>query len=107
MKVGRGAREQRRVVDLGADGGVRAVQRALAALDAEFRIPHRDLEGDVALLPAGGVGGPDAVVGQGRHRQQMPQAGHDGRGHLLEELRGLVGHERRLVRGGGRPRSGT
>ena len=42
---------RRRGVDLGADRRVRADQRALVALDADRRVPHRDLGRDVALLP--------------------------------------------------------
>ena len=41
----------RRLVDLGADRGVRADERALVALDADGRVPDRDLLRDAALLP--------------------------------------------------------
>ena len=98
LEGGRGAGEQGRVVDLGADGGVRAVERALAALDADVRIPHRDLEGDVALLPLGGVGRPDAVVG---HRADTgswsPQPAMIGAVTFLTNSGASVGHQRGLV----------
>ena len=83
----RGALEGRRVVDLGADGGVRADQRALVALDAELLVPHRDLDGDVALLPLGGGGRPGAVGREGADRQQIALAGDHHRGDPLDEIR--------------------
>ena len=55
----------RLVVDLDADRGVRADHRALVALDADRLVPDRDLEGDVALLPAGRAGRPGAVGREG------------------------------------------
>ena len=39
------------VVHLGADHRVRAHQHALAALNAEFLVPHRNHLGNIALLP--------------------------------------------------------
>ena len=42
---------RRRRVDLGADGGVRADERALVALDAEAGVPHRDLRRDRRASP--------------------------------------------------------
>ena len=36
---------------LGADGGVRADERALAAIDAQLFIPHRDFLRQIALVP--------------------------------------------------------
>ena len=103
---GRGrSREECRVVDLGADGGVRAVEGALAALDAEVGLPHGDLEGDVALLPLGGVGGPYAVGGHGADREAVSVAGHDGGRDGLDELRRLFGDDGRLHHVAGRPLS--
>ena len=82
----RSALQVHRVVDLGADAGVRAVQRALAALDAQLGIPHRHLERDVALLPPRGVRRPHAVVGDLADGQLVALAGHDPGGHVLHEV---------------------
>ena len=45
--------EQRVIVGLGPDHAVRTDDAALAALDAEIRLPDRHREGDVALLVLG------------------------------------------------------
>ena len=57
------------VVNLDADDRVRADHGALAALDADFRIPHGDFESEIALLPFGGAGGESAVDGEGADRE--------------------------------------
>ena len=62
--------------DLHADGGVRADDGALAAVDADVGVPDRDLLGDGPLLVPGGAGGERAVDGQRAHRQQVAVAGH-------------------------------
>src|SRR5208283_6113727 len=54
-----------RIIDLGADDGMRAYQHALSALDAKLFIPHRDFEGDIALLPLRSGGGEGTID---RHR---------------------------------------
>ena len=74
------------VVDLGADGGVRADERALVALDADLRVPDRDLDGEVALLPLRGAHRPGAVHREGAHGQEVALAGHHHRGHALHEV---------------------
>ena len=67
------------VVDLHADRGVRADHRALVALDAELLIPHRNLGGDVALLPFRRAGRPRAVDRKRADRQPVALVGeHDG-----------------------------
>ena len=64
------------LVDLGADGRVRADEHALVALDADRRVPDRDLGGEVALLPLRGAHRPGAVHGERAHRQQVALARH-------------------------------
>ena len=49
------------LVGLEADDGVGADHGAVAALDADLRVPDGDLLGDVALLVLGGAGGEGAV----------------------------------------------
>src|SRR5207253_838684 len=57
----RGVRQQRGIVDLGADYCVRADQHAFTTLDAQLLVPDGDLLSDVSLLPLGGAGGEGAV----------------------------------------------
>ena len=59
----------RAVVNLDADDGVRANHRALAALDADLRIPRRDLECQVSFLPFRCARGERPVAGEGADRQ--------------------------------------
>ncbi len=94
------------VVDLDADGGVGADQRALPALDADLLVPDGDLQGDVALFPLGRGRGESAVHGHGGHGEVVPLVGDDlgqgrpdvfGRqggdhGGLVKGARGLRGH---------------
>ena len=95
---GRRLLEERGLEDLGADRGVGADQRALVALDAQRRLPDRDLGRDVALLPLGRRGRPGAVDREGRDRQPVALAGDDHRRHALDELRAPP----RAPRAGGR-----
>src|SRR5438093_532698 len=53
--------EGSRVVDLHADGGMGADQRALGAVDADLGVPDGDLGRDGALLPTAGPGGEGPV----------------------------------------------
>ena len=91
----RRARQRALVVDLRANRRVRADERALVALDADLRVPDRNLERDVALLPFRGRHRPRAVDGERADRQQVALAGQHDRGHLLHEIRRLLRHERR------------
>jgi hypothetical protein len=50
---------------------------------------------DVALLPSRRSGGIGSVRGQGAHREIVAAAGDDRRGHVLDEVRGMVGDDRR------------
>src|SRR5581483_2809140 len=52
LETGRRAGEQVGRIDLHPDRGVRAHKRALRAVDADRRIPSRELVSDVAALPA-------------------------------------------------------
>jgi hypothetical protein len=82
-------------IDLGADGGMRADQGALVALDAQVGLPDRDLQRQVALLPARRPGRPGAIDGECGDRQQVPLPRHHHGGHLLHEIRRCGGHHRR------------
>ena len=90
-------------VDLGANDGVRANHDALAALDAEVLVPHRDELRDVALLPLRGAGGECAAGGNGADWKQVAVARGDLAEHVADELRRLAGDGRDEieVRGGG------
>ncbi len=98
----RRAGERSLVVDLGADRGVRADERALVALDADLRVPHRNLESEVALLPLRRSHRPGAVDREGAHRQQVALAGQHHRRDLLHEVGRLFGDERRTRARGAR-----
>ncbi len=63
--------EVRRVVDLGAECGVRAHQHALAALDAELLIPERDLRCEVPLFPLRRAGRERAIHREGTHGEPV------------------------------------
>src|SRR6185437_12785863 len=70
---------------------VRADHGALATLDTGFRIPHRNFERDVTLLPFGGPGRISAVGGESAHGNQVAVASIYGAEHIaliLVRLRG-------------------
>ena len=92
------------VEDLHPDRAVRAHERALRAVDADRRVPDRDLARDRSLLPTGGVGGEGAVDREGRDRQEIALAGEHGGRDPLHERGGLGGHGRPLD--GGRSSAG-
>ena len=73
LKVAGAPSAMRRVEHLDADHRVRANHGALAALDADLGIPHRNLQRDVALLPLGGSGG-EGAVGRERADRQLVAA---------------------------------
>ncbi len=77
-----------RVVNLDAEHGVWAYIRALAALDAGFGIPRRNLERDVALFPFCRASGEGAVDREGAHRDFIAVAGVDYAEHIALELGG-------------------
>ena len=72
-------------VELGADDAVRADEAAVAALDADIRLPHRYEHRDVALLPAGCGGRIGAVRRQHADWQQIAVAGHHYRRDFAHE----------------------
>ena len=74
---------------------MRAHQRALVALDAKVRIPHWDLQRDVALLPLRSAGREGSVDREDADRQLVTAPGDDLRGHLVHELGRLLGHDGR------------
>ena len=82
---------------------MRADFDALVALDAKRRLPHRNLGGDVAFLPAGGAGRPGAVRREGADRERIAAAGqHDAR-DVADEVGCAVGHGRWTVQHGRGP----
>ncbi len=82
-------------VKLGADHPMRADEAAIAALDADVRLPHRHEGGDVALFPLRGAGGIGAVHGQHGNRQLVALPRHHHRRHFLHELGRLRRHDGR------------
>ena len=84
-------------VDLGADHSVRANHDALAALDAEILVPHRNELRDVALLPLRGGRREGAARGNGADRKQIALAGSDLAEHIVDELGSLAGDGRRMM----------
>ncbi len=60
------------LVYFGANDRVRTDEDALAALDTDVLVPHRDLERDVALFPPRRIGGISPVDGQCADRQLIP-----------------------------------
>ena len=75
------------VVNLDADDRVRTNHGALSALDADLRIPGRDFERQVALLPFRGSGGEGAVDGKCADRQFVAASGIDHAQHVALEFR--------------------
>ena len=72
-----------------ADGGVRADEGALVALDAVGGVPLRDHDGGAALLVGGGAGGDRAVhhvTGERAHGQVVAVLGGDHVGHVADEF---------------------
>ena len=78
-----------RLVGLAPDRRVRADQDALAALNADARIPRGNLKGEVALLPLGGAGGISAVERQGAHGQRIAATGDHRAEDVAHEIRGV------------------
>src|ERR1017187_132101 len=61
LESGRGVSEQCRLINLGANYGVRANQHALAALDTESFLPYRDFQRDIPFLPLRGGAGEGSI----------------------------------------------
>ncbi len=101
LEAGRRLVQQGLVVLVGADDGMRAHERAGAALDAFLLVPDRNVERHIAFLPARGGGGERAVHRHLGDRQPVAVAHHDGGDDLLDEVRGLVRHRRGNLEGGG------
>ena len=91
-------------IHLGPDRRVRADERALVALDAELRIPDRDLQGDVAPLPLRGPGRPRAVGGERANRKEIALPGHHHGRDPLHEFGRLGRNDRRRLACRGRLR---
>ena len=89
-----------RLVDLHADRGMRAHEGALRAVDADRRIPDRDLPRDRPPLPPRRIGREGAVDRERAHREQVALARDHPGGHALHEVggrRGHGGHHRRSL----------
>ncbi len=102
FELGRRVCKTIRVVIFGTDDAVRADDRALSALDAEVRIPHRHLLGNVALFILCRPGRIGPVHRQCAHRQIVSLQGEHGRRDVADEFRRRVGHELVWVRVSGR-----
>ena len=68
-----------------------ADHRALAAVDADRRIPDGDLLGDGPFLVLRRPAGEDPVHREGAHGQEIPLAGHQARRHAGHEIGRLGG----------------
>ena len=84
---------------LRSDGGVRANEGALVALDTDRGVPLRNLQRDVALLEAGGSSRPGAVARNGAHRHEIALVGEQAGGDLAHELRSIFVGRRKHDRG--------
>src|SRR2546423_6503911 len=71
-----------RFVDLDPHYRVGAYHGALATLDTCFRVPYRNFERDVTLLPVGGTGRISAVGGESAHGNQVAVASIYGAEHI-------------------------
>ena len=81
------------IEDLGTNDRVRTNHNALATLDAQLLVPHRNLQRDVALLPLRGSCGESAVNRQRAHWNQVALTVDDQRFHVTHEVR-RVGRNR-------------
>ena len=93
-EVRRGALDRSRREDLHPDRGMRANHGAFAAIDADGRIPDRDRLGDSPLLVLRRTARECPVNRERAHRQLVAVAGHQDRGHLLDEVGRVVGHRK-------------
>jgi len=89
------------IVGFLTDGRVRTNHGALAALDADLRIPDRDLQGDITLLVLRGPGLEGAVDGQRTHRYIIALFDDDLADHVADILRGVSRYYRRHLPGAG------
>ena len=81
-----------RIEHLDANHRVRADHRALAALDADLRVPYRDFKSQVAFLPFGGSGGEGAVHREHADREFFSAISINRAQHVALEV-GRVGGE--------------
>ena len=77
------------VVNLGANDRVRANHDALAALDTKLLIPHRNFEGDVALLPLGRSRRKGAIDRHGANGNLVAIAGDHQGFHVANKIGGV------------------
>src|SRR5208337_2009707 len=74
------------VADLDAEHGVWADHSALAALNADLRVPGGNLERDVALFPFRGAGGKGPIDWERAHGNLIAVAGVNYAEHIALEL---------------------
>ena len=94
---GRGAVELVLMIVFRANDGVRADEAALAALDADVRLPYRHDVGKVALLEGGGARRKGAVDRHQAHWDLVAARLEHLGGHLADELRRLRRHNGRAI----------
>ncbi len=90
LEGGRRLVAQLGAVDLGADHGMRADHDALAALDAEILVPHRNELRDVALLPLRRARRERAARRDRAHRERIAVAGRNLPENVAHKLRRLA-----------------
>ena len=99
----RGVRQQRGIVDLGADYCVRADQHAFTTLDAQLLVPDGDLLSDVSLLPLGGAGGEGAVRRERADGQFIAATRDNFAKHIANKLGSARRYRRKDVKRRGYP----
>src|SRR5258706_187737 len=72
---------------------MRADDRALIALDANLCVPHRNLEGEIPLLPLRGSHRPGSINRKRAHRQQVAFTGKHHSRDLLHEVWRALGDQ--------------
>src|SRR6266480_1641645 len=91
-------RKQRRIVNLGANHGMRADQHALTALDTELLVPDGDLLSDVSFFPLGGAGGKSAVRRKRADGQIITTTSDNLAKHIANKVGGARRHRRQDVK---------
>lgn len=85
------------MVELGPQRRVGADKDAVAALDADIRMPNRDLAGDIALLEAAGGGGVSAIHRQHGDGDQIAAPRQHLAGDPLDKLAATRCQRQRIV----------
>ncbi len=85
------------IVHFYADRCMRADQCALAALDTNLFVPHRNFESDVPFLPCCGAGRECSVDRHGAHREIVAKPGNNFREDVFHKVGRLLGYNRRQL----------